>query len=170
MAAMAGEGRKVKSIRRGIAAIIFRRGLHGPEFLIMHRILRWRGWETLKGGRRPGESPRQTLARELKEELDISPQDMKVLGTIPSCRINFKIPARFKEQMGGFDYALYQPFFLVELSTSVRPSLRKDEPKEHDHYMFVPYEKALKMLTYGNTRAALRKAAKLLAGRCRCRC
>lgn len=150
-------------IRRGIAAIIFRRGKQGPEFLVMHRILRWRGWEVLKGGRRPGEGPRQALKRELREELDILPRNARVLGTIPGCRIHFRIPARFKAQMGGFSHALYEPFYLVEILPSARPSLRKNRLKEHDRFKFVPPKEALRMLTYGNTRAALRKAVKIIA-------
>jgi len=154
--------RASKGIRQGIAAIIFRRSARGPEFLITHRILRWHGWETMKGGRNPGEGPRHALAREMKEELDISTVQARVLGTLPDSRIAFRIPIRFREQMGGFSHAVYAPFYLVEISPSAKPDLKRDNPKEHDRYAFVKSEKALKMLTYGNTRAALRKAVKIL--------
>jgi 8-oxo-dGTP pyrophosphatase MutT (NUDIX family) len=160
-----GERAKRMSIRRGIAAILFRRSSRGFEFLIMHRILRWRGWEALKGGRNPGERPRRALARELKEELGISLTQARVLGTLPDSRIAFRIPCQFREQMGGFSHALYEPFYLVELSPSAKPNLRGDKLREHDRYVSVPFGKALGMLTYGNTRAALRKAAKALTKR-----
>jgi len=155
--------KKSSSVRKGIAAIIFRRRDGALEFLVMHRILRWKGWEPLKGGINPEEDGTVALIREINEELDIESNDLHVLGIIPDTEIKLKIPLRFREQMGGFMSALYKPFYLVEVSQRVKPDLRKDDAKEHDDIRFVPYEKALKMLTYPNTRAALRKAMRMLS-------
>jgi 8-oxo-dGTP pyrophosphatase MutT (NUDIX family) len=153
----------MKSIRHGVAAIVFRRSKRGVEFLLMHRILRWRGWEPLKGGKEPGETPRQTLTRELKEEIGINPKVARMHDTIPKARILFRIPLKFREQMGGFTHAVYKPFYLVEVPSSAKLNLRKDFLKEHDRLKWAYYKEALKLLTYGNTRAALRKAAKIIA-------
>jgi len=155
--------KKPSSVRKGIAAIIFRRRDGALEFLVMHRILRWKGWEPLKGGINPGEDGKVALAREINEELDIDSDDLRVLGIIPDAEIKLNIPLRFRTQMGGFMSALYKPFYLVEVPQGAKPNLRKDDAKEHDDIRFVPYEKALKMLTYPNTRAALRKAMQMLS-------
>jgi len=155
--------KKTASIRKGIAAVIFRRRGGALEFLVMHRILRWKGWESLKGGINPGEDGDAALIREINEELDIERNDLRILGIIPDTEIKLKIPLRFRAQMGGFMSALYKPFYLVEMSQGAKPDLRKDDVREHDDIQFVPYEKGLKMLTYPNTRAALRKAMKILS-------
>ena len=58
-----------KKIRKGVSAVVFRARGKVPEFLILHRIKRWKGWELLKGGRRSRENPLDTLKRELMEEI-----------------------------------------------------------------------------------------------------
>jgi 8-oxo-dGTP pyrophosphatase MutT (NUDIX family) len=156
---------KTSSVRKGVAAIIFRRKNGTLEFLVMHRTLRWSGWEPLKGGINPGEKEKTALAREINEELDIENEGLRVLGIIPGAKISLRVPLRFREQMGGFTRALYQPFYLVEVPREAKPDLRKDDAKEHNRIRFVPYETALKMMTYPNTRAALRKAMKMLLRR-----
>jgi len=155
--------KKPSSVRKGVAAIVFRRRNGALEFLVMHRMLRWRGWEPLKGGINPEENEKVALIREINEELDIESEYLRVLGIIPGAKIRLKVPLRFRKQMGGFTSALYKPFYLVEVSQEAKPDLRKDDVREHDSIRFVPYEKALKMLTYPNTRAALRKAMKMLS-------
>lgn len=150
------------SVRNGVAAIIFRKSKRGIEFLATHRIKRWKGWETLKGGSERGESKKQTLIREMKEELDLNKNELRALEIIPEAKISFRIPQRFRRQMGGFSRALYKPFYLVEISPRAKLDLRKDETREHDRIRLVPYSEALKLLTYGNVRAALRKAKKMI--------
>lgn len=149
-------------IRKGVAAIIFREKKGRNEFLITHRVLRWKGWETLKGGSLAGEKPHETLMRELKEELSVPPKVARVLRTIPSAKIFFRIPSRFRQQMGGFSHALYEPFYLVKLPQSARVSLRKDTLMEHDRFRWVSSEEALKKLTYSNVRIALRAALRMI--------
>ena len=150
------------SVRKGIAAILFRRKGDRLEFLITHRTLRWHGWETLKGGVQPSETNTQALFREILEELDIDRKHAKPLGIVPGSKIFFKVPVRFREQMGGFAYAHYEPFYLVEIAPETKTNLRKDFAKEHDEIRFVPYSGALRLLTYSNVRAALRRAKRMI--------
>lgn len=151
-----------RKIRRGIAAVVFRRSGRGVEFLVLRRVLRWRGWETMKGGGEAGESPRRTLARELREELGLNTRLARVRGILGSERISFRIPVRFRPQMGGNTHALYKPFFLVELPAGARVSLAANIPREHSGYKWAPLEKAFSLLTYGNTRSAFRAAARAI--------
>ncbi|VVB73417.1 RNA pyrophosphohydrolase [uncultured archaeon] len=153
---------KPSSVRKGVAAIIFRRRNGVPEFLVMHRVLRWKGWEPLKGGVNSGESERTALSREINEEIDVRGGDVRVIGIIPNAKIALRVPLRFRKQMGGFSSALYKPFYLVEIALKAKPDLRKDGAREHDEIMFVPYDMALGMLTYPNARAALRKSMRML--------
>jgi len=157
--------KKTSSVRKGIAAVIFRRRGGALEFLVMHRILRWKGWESLKGGINPGEDGDAALIREIEEEINISSDKLRILGTIPGAEIRLNVPLKFRKQMGGFTNALYKPFYLVEVLQEAKPNLKKDDVQEHDKIKFVPYEKALKMLTYSNTRTALRKSMRMLSHR-----
>jgi 8-oxo-dGTP pyrophosphatase MutT (NUDIX family) len=154
---------KSSSVRKGIAAIIFRRKNGTFEFLIMHRILRWKGWEPLKGGIDSKENGKIALIREIEEEANIKSDKLRVLGIIPGAEIRLRVPLKFKKQMGGFASAVYKPFYLVEVPQETKPNLKNDDVQEHDKIEFVPYEKALKMLTYPNTRMALRKSMRMLS-------
>lgn len=149
-------------IRKGVAAIIFRRSGKNIEFLVTHRMLRWRGWETLKGGIESGESTIRALLREIEEETGLNKKEVRILKVIRRAKIQFRIPRRFRKEMGGFSFARYEPFYLVEMSPRAKPNLEKDVEGEHDKIRFVTYLKALSMLTYGNVRAALRTAMTMI--------
>jgi len=155
--------KKPSSIRKGVAAILFRRKEGRLEFLVMHRVLRWEGWETLKGGIEPGENSKEALFREIEEELNIQKKNVQIVGIVSGAEIHFRIPLRFRGQMGGFSSAYYTPFYLVEIPLQIKPNLKNDNIGEHDKIMFVSYNNALKTMTYSNTRAALRKAKRMLS-------
>jgi len=157
--------KNASSVRKGVAAIIFRWRDEVPEFLVMHRTLRWTGWETLKGGILPDEDEDSALLREIEEETGLGRGDVRIVGKIPGASIRFIIPPRFREELGGFRSSAYKPFYLVEASPNAKPNLKGDTEREHDDVRFVPHSKALHMLTYANTRSALKKAVRFVSSR-----
>lgn len=132
--------RVIKKVR----AIIYDIKKRKPYFLILHRVLRWQGWEILKGTIEPGESNRQALEREIKEETGL--KDFKIIKSLKK---------QEKWQALGSDYKIVD-VFLVKADMNQKISL-KQEIIEHDSYQWVDKETALKKLTWPKSKEILRK-------------
>jgi 8-oxo-dGTP pyrophosphatase MutT (NUDIX family) len=148
-----------KKIRKGAAAVIFRKKGKETEFLVLHRIKRWKGWEMLKGGRRGREKPPDTLKREMMEELGAL--NFNLIGKIPFT-LYFKIDKKHVREM-GYTHMKF-PVFLVEYNGLVVTS--GNTPKEHSGHKWVPFKKALKMLTFSTGRQELKAAHKYMKSKC----
>jgi 8-oxo-dGTP pyrophosphatase MutT (NUDIX family) len=70
-----------------IGAVIYSKDKNKIYFLVLHRILRWNGYEILKGSIKKNESALQALKRELKEEIHI--KKFKIIKKINK-QIKFK--------------------------------------------------------------------------------
>ena len=127
--------RQVKKIR----AIIYDIRNNKPYFLILHRILRWKGWEFLKETIEKGETPRQTLIRGVKEETGI-----KKFKIIKGLNI------QEKWQADGINYVIADSF-LVRADMNNKISL-KQEIVEHNKYQWADKKTALRKLTWPKTR------------------
>lgn len=76
--------------RDGIHCIVYRTVHNKKEFLILHRIKNWIGWEFPKGGIKLGESHKDALVRELKEECGINQNSIfLILPTDSSLHIDY---------------------------------------------------------------------------------
>lgn len=131
--------KKVKTIR----AIIYDIENGKPLFLILHRTLRWKGWEFLKETIEKEESVRQTLIRGIKEETRI--KKFKIIK---------RLGVQEKWQANRINYVIADSFL-------VRADMReeiflKQEVIEHDDYQWVNKETALKKLTWPKTKEILR--------------
>ncbi|MFZ5559547.1 MAG: NUDIX domain-containing protein [Patescibacteria group bacterium] len=133
---------KKKTIKK-VRAIIYYIKNRKPYFLILHRILRWRGWEFLKETVEKRETLKQAVLRGIKEETKLK---------------NFKIIKRLdikeKWQALGNNYSIVDTF-LVRVNKNKKISL-KQEIKEHDGYKWVNKKTALKKLTWPKTRKILK--------------
>jgi len=140
-------------IRKGAAAVIFRmqKGKKEPEFLVLHRIKRWKGWEMLKGGRREREKPLDTLKREMMEELGAL--NFEIIGKIPFT-LYFKISKEHVKEM-EFTHMRF-PVYLVRYNGLV--VLSGNVSKEHSNYKWLPFKKALKLLTFFTNKKELKAA------------
>jgi 8-oxo-dGTP pyrophosphatase MutT (NUDIX family) len=138
-------------IRRGITAVIFRMKGQEPEFLILHRIKRWKGWEMLKGGKRGKEKPLETLKREIMEETGA--KKFKVIAKLPFV-LSFKISKQHVREM-GFTHVSF-PAYLIEYSGPI--SLINNKSIEHSKYKWVKYKDALKLLTFDTSKKELKAA------------
>lgn len=113
-------------------------------FLILHRVLRWRGWEVLKETIESGETLKQALERGIKEETNL--KDFKIIK---------KLNKKEKWQVSGNDYFVVNTF-LVKADMKQKISL-KQEIIEHDGYEWVDKETALKKLTWPKSKELLKE-------------
>ena len=142
-----------KKTRKGASAVIFRMEKGEPEFLILHRIKRWTGWELLKGGRIEREHPLETLTRELKEETNTNPDQIKSIVEMPFL-LKFKTSPDYikKYKYTRMEFKSY----IVEHVGKV--SIKHNDIREHDAYKWTDYKNALKLLTFETSRNQLKLA------------
>lgn len=132
----------------GVEAVIFRKVRDQKEFLLLHRVLNWTGWEFVKGGVDSGEKPPTAIAREIEEETGIK-----------SIRILEKLPDK-KEWTAGDTKYIYD-VFVVEVDFSEEVKLNQ-EVREHDDFKWCTAEEALQLLTYENSKKIFMEALGML--------
>jgi len=134
---------KKKTIKK-VRAVIYDKKDGELYFLILHRILRWKGWEALKETAEKREAPEDTLRRGIKEETGLK---------------KFRIIASLKKQEKWISlnnhYAIVDTF-LVRADMKQKISL-KQEIIEHDKYEWVKREAAIKRLTWPKTKELFRQ-------------
>lgn len=141
---------------KSAGAIIFRMVSSVPHYLLLH--YHSGHWEFAKGHIEEGESNEETVKREVEEETGI--KDLKI---IPGFKEYIKY--FFRKSYGLKDEAKKKApwvfklvvFYLVKTQTEdVKIS------KEHKGFLWLPYEQALKRLTYKNAKNILTKAHNFL--------
>ena len=133
----------MKKTVKKVRAIIYDIKNDKPYFLILHRVLRWKGWEPLKETIKKRETFRQTLVRGIKEETKLK---------------KFKIIKRLGKQekwrVDGINYVIVDTF-LVRVDMNDKISL-KQEIIEHDRYRWADKKTALEKLTWPKTKEILK--------------
>lgn len=128
------------------AGVILFRTTQQREYLLLDYGAHW---DFPKGHIEAGEDPQTTAARELQEETGI--RDARFIP-------GFKQSMRYFYRKAGEGMLKVVIFFLAETPTGdVRLS------HEHSGYLWLPYDEALKRLTFKNARDLLAKAQAFLA-------
>jgi len=123
-----------------------------PEYLILKRKLHWIGWEFPKGGIEKNENITSAAKRECKEETSLKIIKIKK----HSIKGKYKYHKLLKDRPGfiGQTYTLF--------SAEVSDGKIKLDKKEHSAYAWLPYNKAIKKLTWKNQKKCLRIVNKSL--------
>lgn len=139
-------------IRRGVAALVYRKTDSGVRYLLLRRKKIWTGWEWLKGGCKFGEDEKTCLKREIMEEISVKsfiPKRTKFTHSF----FYFKPLVKDKRKWTGAKHRL----FLVE----VHSSKVKVDNEEHSGYKWVDKKDALKMLTWDDQRKLFERIIRL---------
>jgi len=126
-----------------VRAIIYDIKDNKPYFLILHRILRWEGWEILKETIEKGENPEKALLRGIKEETKL--RKFKIIR---------KLDKKEKWQAKGINYSIVETY-LAKADMNEKIFL-KQEIVEHDKYQWVDKKTAIKKLTWPKTKNLLK--------------
>ncbi|MDA3908546.1 MAG: RNA pyrophosphohydrolase [Sulfurimonas sp.] len=100
-------------------------------------------WQFPQGGIDEGESPKEALYRELKEE--IGTDEVEILAEFPEW-LDYDFPGTVAKKMYPFD-GQTQKYFLVRLKDDETINLDTEEP-EFLEYKFVKFKVALNHITY----------------------
>jgi len=133
---------KTKPVKKGVVAVVFKRVGRFEKFLLLYRVLHWRGWEFPKGGLNGREKPGKALLRELGEEAGIAPEQIL---SIKPMRRSMTFIAR-----SGRPRDLKA--FVVEVKASARGTLARNPFPEHSRLCWVSGRRALKMLSWTEAR------------------
>jgi len=135
-------------VEKSAGAVIFRKESDKPFFLLLHYPSSAKApkdyWDFPKGHIEKGENEIETARREVEEETGL--KDIEFIE-------GFKETIKYFFKFEGKNILKFVTFYLAETKTkNVRVSF------EHLGYEWLPYEKALKKLTYKNAKEILKKA------------
>ncbi len=139
--------------KRNVVGII---AFDGEKFLLLHRVLNWKGWEYPKGGIDLGENFEKTIGRELLEETGIPKHEL--VGKVDEYNFYDKVHNR----------DVFMQNFLVRVSSNNKINFDNQAVEngkriiEHDDFKWCFPAEAVKLLTHDNSKKSLRKAIKLL--------
>jgi hypothetical protein len=132
-----------KTIKK-VRAVIYDIKKGEPYFLILRRILRWNGWETLKETLEKKEKTIEALKRGIIEETGL--KDFKIIKSLKK---------KEKWVFRGNNYSIVDTF-LVRTNMNRKISL-KQEIIEHNKYAWVDRKTAIKKLTWPETKELFEK-------------
>ncbi len=135
---------EIKKYRPNVAAVILSSKYPFKcEYLIARREDIKDVWQFPQGGIDPGESAKEALFRELKEE--IGTNEIEIIAKYPE-ELKYDFPKTIAKKMYPFDGQI-QKYFLVRLKSNAKIKLDTKHP-EFDAYKFVKRKEIFNMVTY----------------------
>ena len=140
---------------RSVSALTWRRGVAGPEILMMLRVPEhgfW--WQSVTGMMEPGETPEETTHRELQEETGLR-------GSLRS--LDFAHTFWVDPAILGFPEG--EPRFNTELCFAMEVSRDAEvvlAPDEHTEYLWCSLDEAHKRMRWEGSKAALARLRRVL--------
>jgi 8-oxo-dGTP pyrophosphatase MutT (NUDIX family) len=141
--------------RRGVFVVVYRKEEDKLKYLILKRILHWRGWEFPKGGMDKKENIMDMIKREIKEETGQLPLSIKRYNLSGKYRYPHKYPDR--PGVIGQTYTLY--------SAEIKKEKVEIDKSEHAGYKWASFNQAIKLLTHPSQRKCLRIVNQRLSGK-----
>jgi putative (di)nucleoside polyphosphate hydrolase len=137
---------KYKEYRPNVAAIVLSPNYpERKEFMIARRKGMRKGWQFPQGGIDEGETPREALMRELKEE--IGTDEVEIIAEYPEW-ISYDFPKRSRNPRRYPFKGQRQKYFLVRLKEGATIDLNTFEAPEFEEYRYVEMEELFRRITF----------------------
>lgn len=101
-------------------------------------------WQFPQGGIDDGESSKEALFRELKEE--IGTDDVKIIAEYPEW-VSYEFPPAIAKKMQPFDGQI-QKYYLVKLNPGAKIDINTHHTQEFSEYKFVPTKNIYDFITF----------------------
>jgi len=138
------EDKSAKNYRPNVAAIVLSASYPLKcEVLIASRIDVDDAWQFPQGGIDKGETPKEALFRELKEE--IGTNDVDIIAQFPHW-VSYDFPQSVAKKMTPYD-GQRQMYYLVKLKKGAKVNINTEIP-EFSQYKFVPTNKLYEYITF----------------------
>lgn len=135
--------KNIKPYRPNVAAVIMSCDYPKTKEIFLSKRNDMDGiWQFPQGGIDKGETPKEALFRELKEE--IGTNDIKIIAKYPKW-ITYDFPKDIKKQMKPF-YGQTQIYYLVQLKQKAVIDLKTKHP-EFISYKFTSVKKVMQKVT-----------------------
>jgi len=125
----------LKKYRPNVAAIVLSPKYPEKVEILIAKRTDVDAWQFPQGGIDEGESPKEALFRELKEE--IGTDEVEIIAEMPEW-LSYDFPKTIAKKMYPYD-GQNQKYFLVKLKKGAKINLNTDHPEFVD-YKFVPLE------------------------------
>ena len=136
--------------RRGVVGIVYRKRNEEVEYLVMHRIHPWMGWEFVKGGR-GRRSEEDAIKMELQQETGLANYNLK---KVPGGMLVYD----FKRQKDRISGQAMQVFLIeAQKDCTIIPDF-----KEHNDYYWGNFEETKNLLTHREARKLLENMKRLI--------
>jgi len=129
----------LKKYRPNVAAIILSPKYPDKVEVFVAKRTDIDAWQFPQGGIDEGESPKEALLRELKEE--IGTDDVEIIAEMPEW-LSYDFPKMIAKKMYPYD-GQTQKYFLVRLKPNAKINLNTEIP-EFREYKFVPLDDVFK--------------------------
>ena len=129
----------LKKYRPNVAAVILSPKYPEKVEILVAKRNDVDAWQFPQGGIDEGESPKEALLRELKEE--IGTDDIEIIAEMPEW-LSYDFPKMIAKKMYPYD-GQRQKYFLVKLKNSAKINLNTEIP-EFDSYKFVKLNELFK--------------------------
>ena len=126
------KGEELKKYRPNVAAVILSSKYPEKVEVLIAKRNDLDAWQFPQGGIDEGETPREALFRELKEE--IGTDEVEILSEVPNW-LSYDFPKRIAQKMYPYD-GQRQKYFLVKLKKGAKVNLKTEIP-EFEDYKFV---------------------------------
>ncbi len=126
----------MKKYRPNVAAVILSSKYPEKVEIFIAKRNDINAWQFPQGGIDKGETPKEALLRELKEE--IGTNKIEIIADMPEW-LRYDFPKRIAEKMYPYD-GQEQKYFLVRLKKGAQINLNTEEP-EFEDYKFVNINK-----------------------------
>jgi putative (di)nucleoside polyphosphate hydrolase len=147
MVKIKNEKSKKKSYRKAVFIVVYRINsiTKKPEYILLERKLHWSGWEFPKGGIDEGETPRQAVERETKEETGLNSIKVRAYNV----RGKYSYPKFLKDRPDKYGQT-YELF-----SAEVSHGYVMFDCREHSNFMWLSFDDAFKKLTWSDQKKCL---------------
>lgn len=137
--------KKKKNYRPNVAAIVLSSNYpYKCEIFIACRTDVENAWQFPQGGIDAGESPKEALFRELKEE--IGTDDVQIIAEYPEW-VSYDFPEQIAQKMKPYD-GQKQKYYLVKLNKGAKIDIKTHHTPEFSNYKFVPTKNIYDYITF----------------------